>query len=81
VTKAVPSAPYLRLRADFLPIFLRHKSLSDPKLLATHASKAGAIAFLGMAFPFALGIGISQTMFDVLQVGILSFLPCLTANF
>jgi hypothetical protein len=33
-----------------------------------------------MAFPFALGIGISQTMFDVLQVGILSFLPCLTAN-
>ena len=40
----------------------------DPKLLATHARKAGAIAFMGMAVPFALGIAISQTMFDTLQV-------------
>ena len=39
----------------------------DPKLLATHARKAGGIAIIGMAVPFALGIAISRVMFDVLQ--------------
>lgn len=39
----------------------------DPKLLATHARKAGGIAVIGMAVPFALGVGVSRVMFDVLQ--------------
>jgi Kef-type K+ transport system membrane component KefB len=39
----------------------------DPKLIASHGRKAGAIAFFGMAVPFALGVGISQIMFDTLQ--------------
>lgn len=40
----------------------------DPRLLATHARKSGAIAFMGMAVPFALGVAISHTLFDSLQV-------------
>ena len=39
----------------------------DPKLLLTHARKAGAISFFGIAVPFALGIAISRVMFDTLQ--------------
>ena len=39
----------------------------DPKLIVSHGKKAGAIAFLGMAVPFALGVAISQIMFDTLQ--------------
>lgn len=50
--------------------------LVDPKLLATHARKAGAIAFMGMAIPFALGIAICQLMFDTLQVPQVPALVC-----
>eukprot|EP01034_Spumella_vulgaris_P021429 gene21429-27459_t len=39
----------------------------DPKLLRTHAKKAGGIAILGMAVPFALGVAISRVMFNILQ--------------
>jgi Kef-type K+ transport system membrane component KefB len=39
----------------------------DPKLLKSHARKAGGIAIIGMAVPFAIGVGISRVMFDVLQ--------------
>jgi len=39
----------------------------DPKLLVTHARKAGVISFFGIAIPFALGIAISRVMFDTLQ--------------
>lgn len=39
----------------------------DSKALVTHARKAGGIAILGMAVPFALGIAISKVMFRVLQ--------------
>ena len=39
----------------------------DPKLIISHGRKAGAIAFFGMAVPFAFGVAISQTMFDTLQ--------------
>ena len=39
----------------------------DPKIIATHWRKAGGVAFVGMAVPFALGIAISQLMFDTLQ--------------
>lgn len=39
----------------------------DPKLLKSHARNCGAIAVLGMAVPFALGVGISKTMFNTLQ--------------
>ena len=44
----------------------------DPLLLATHARKAGSIALMGMAIPFALGIAISRIMFDTLQVQLYS---------
>ena len=46
----------------------------DPLLLATHARKAGSIALMGMAIPFALGIAISRIMFDTLQVQLYSTL-------
>lgn len=39
----------------------------DPKLLISHARKAGGIAIIGMGVPFALGVAISGTMFNVLQ--------------
>jgi Kef-type K+ transport system membrane component KefB len=39
----------------------------DPALLVSHAKKAGGIALLGMAVPFALGVAISGTMFDILE--------------
>ena len=59
----------LSSRMTFLTTnFCTIRYVLDPKLLATHARKAGAIAFMGMAVPFALGIAISQTMFDTLQV-------------
>eukprot|EP00981_Chlorochromonas_danica_P002953 scaffold601_cov170-Ochromonas_danica.AAC.14 len=39
----------------------------DPALLKSHARSAGGIAVVGMAVPFALGVGISKVMFNVLQ--------------
>ena len=39
----------------------------DPNLLVSNARKAGGIAFLGMAVPFALGVAISDTIFQNLQ--------------
>ena len=39
----------------------------DPKLIMTHYRKAGGVAFMGMAVPFALGIAVSKIMFDTLQ--------------
>ncbi len=39
----------------------------DPKLLTTHARKAGAISFFGIAIPFVVGIAISRIMFDTLE--------------
>ena len=39
----------------------------DPKLLVSHARKAGGIAIIGMGVPFALGIAISHTMYIALE--------------
>lgn len=39
----------------------------DPKLLVSHARKAGGIAIIGMAVPFALGIAISHTLYIILE--------------
>lgn len=63
------SLSYLQIVADIgLTFYLFLVGLElDPKLLASHARKAGGIAIIGMAVPFALGIGISRVMFDVLQ--------------
>ena len=64
----LPRMPlYLFLQLHFLLSFFLTLD-KDPKLLATHARKAGAIAFMGMAIPFALGVAISPIMFDTLQV-------------
>lgn len=63
------SLDYLDLVANIgltLYLFLVGLEL-DPKLLKTHARKAGGIALIGMAVPFALGVAISRIMFDVLQ--------------
>lgn len=63
------SLPYLKLVSDIgllLYLFIVGMELDVPKL-ATHAKKAGGVAIMGMAVPFALGIAISQTMFDNLQ--------------
>lgn len=63
------SLSYLGLVAEIglvLYLFLVGLEL-DPKLLLSHARKAGGIAVIGMAVPFALGIAISKVMFDVLQ--------------
>mmetsp|Transcript_23797 Transcript_23797/g.32733 ORF Transcript_23797/g.32733 Transcript_23797/m.32733 type:complete len:946 (+) Transcript_23797:23-2860(+) len=63
------SLSYLGLVAEIglvLYLFLVGLEL-DPKLLLSHARKAGGIAVMGMAVPFVLGIAISQVMFDVLQ--------------
>lgn len=63
------SLTYLQLVANIglvLYLFLVGMEL-DPKLLLTHARRAGGIAIVGMGVPFALGVGISRVLFDTLQ--------------
>ena len=65
------SLPYLALVADFglvLYLFLIGLEL-DPQSLATHFSRAGAVAISGMVVPFCLGIAVSLTLFDSLMAG------------
>lgn len=40
----------------------------DPLLLMTHAKRAGGVAIVGMIVPFCLGVAISRTMLENLQV-------------
>lgn len=39
----------------------------DPKLLLTHAKRAGGISFCGICLPFCLGMAIAHVMFQQLQ--------------
>lgn len=71
MTEIFPSSSlgYLDIVANIgltLYLFLVGLEL-DPALLKSHARKAGGIALIGMAVPFALGIGISKVMQKVLQ--------------
>jgi Kef-type K+ transport system membrane component KefB len=63
------SLSYLSLISEFgllLYLFIVGLELDIDKL-KTHAKRAGSIALMGMAIPFALGIAISQTLFDNLE--------------
>ena len=65
----IASLPFLSLVADFgLVIYLFLVGLElDPQSLATHFSRAGAVAISGMVVPFCLGIAVSITLFDSLM--------------
>jgi len=57
---------YLSLVANIgLTLYLFIVGLElDPELLVTHGKKAAAIALVGMAVPFALGVAISSVLYD-----------------
>mmetsp|Transcript_10441 Transcript_10441/g.9367 ORF Transcript_10441/g.9367 Transcript_10441/m.9367 type:complete len:668 (-) Transcript_10441:985-2988(-) len=63
------SLSYLKLVADIgliLYLFVVGMELDIVKL-ATHAKRAGGVALMGMAVPFALGIAISSTLYNTLE--------------
>jgi len=69
-TKNNKSLSYLQLVAQIgliLYLFIVGMEL-DPKLIITHARKAGAIALIGMAVPFGLGVAISRTLYQNLAI-------------
>eukprot|EP01035_Chromulina_nebulosa_P021490 gene21490-27832_t len=71
LTKIFPpkSLTYLKLVADLgliLYLFVVGMELDIAKL-ATHAKRAGGVALLGMAVPFALGVAISSTLYNTLE--------------
>lgn len=80
-SKAHPTLGYIGLVANIglvLYLFIVGMEL-DPKLLLSHAKKAGAVALVGMIVPFGLGVAISKTMYDnLLEPG---FAPSFTGFF
>lgn len=70
-TRIFPSSSlgYLGIVADvglILYLFLVGLEL-DPRLLASHARKVGAVALFGMIVPFLLGMAICSTLFHYLM--------------